>query len=206
VLFQNRERCSLVCSIMTVLKNQGFKVNSNMLKFIKDKIAEIFYSFWNARFPSIDNLMTLVNEVGWFTSYLNKPLQYRSDLLITTQDYTIWKNNRYMFSDRKHKKRKQISLTVPTTNRDRMKTKRAPFAFFIHQMDAYIACRVVLFCILRGSSGFHVPIYKVHDNLITTAMDAVDMPRYYYESYYDLIDPLFIVNRFIYQNLIRYTN
>lgn len=33
------------------------------------KIAEIFYSFWNERFPSIDNLMTFVNEVGWFTSY-----------------------------------------------------------------------------------------------------------------------------------------
>ena len=48
--------------------------------------------------------------------------------------------------DRKHKKRKRLTLSVPSKNRDRAKSLRAPFANFIHQIDASIAMFVILEC------------------------------------------------------------
>ena len=38
-----------------------------------DKVAVGLYQFWENRFPAIHNLMKLVNEVGWFAAYFNRP-------------------------------------------------------------------------------------------------------------------------------------
>lgn len=34
------------------------------------KLADALYRFWGERFPAINNLMTLVNEVGWMTGLI----------------------------------------------------------------------------------------------------------------------------------------
>jgi hypothetical protein len=102
----------------------------NELRFILKKnetykIANVFYEFWENRFPAINNLMTLVNEVGWFASYFNKPVRYQNHYLTTIQDYMV-KNNIHLYVyDWKRKKRKKITLIVPTETRDRAKTLRS---------------------------------------------------------------------------------
>lgn len=81
--------------------------------------------------------------------------------------------------DRKRKRIQQITLTLPTTTRDRMKKKRATFANFIHQkMDASIACIVVMMCIYK-----EIPIYTVHDNFLTNALNARELPAIYTDAF-----------------------
>lgn len=50
------------------------------------KVADALYRFWEERYPGIDNLMTLVNEVGWFSGFFNKPFWYQSEYITTIQD------------------------------------------------------------------------------------------------------------------------
>lgn len=150
-------------------------------------IATAFYEYWNTRFPpTIFNFMKLVNEVGWFASYLNKPVQYRNSFCITRQDYMVKESISVLVFDRKRKKRKKITLAVPSTNRVRAKSMRATFANFRHQTDASIACHVVMSLI-----STYTPIYTVHDNFLTNAMFARKLPTYYTRAFIDLLNPLF---------------
>lgn len=43
------------------------------------KVADALYRFREERYPAIDNLMTLVNEVGCFAGYLKRPIRYHSE-------------------------------------------------------------------------------------------------------------------------------
>lgn len=81
-----------------------------------------------------------------------------------------------------------------------MKSRRATFASFIHQIDATIACHVIGQC---NASG--VPIYTVHYNFFTNALHASTMPKYYINAFFSLRDPLYLINRLIYDNVIRYS-
>jgi hypothetical protein len=107
------------------------------------KIASVFYRFWDAKFPSINMLITLVNEVFFFLlPWINQCLIRTNYLLTTLQETMVNKSIHVWLYDRKKKKGHQISLTLPTTTRDRMKTRRATFANFIHQVDATILKQV----------------------------------------------------------------
>lgn len=71
---------------MTLGKTQhsaASDIHSSLSSILKKnesfKIAGIFYQFWDQKFPSINMLMTLVNEVGWFAATLNRPVSYRKD-------------------------------------------------------------------------------------------------------------------------------
>lgn len=77
------------------------------------------------RYPAINNLMTLVNEVGWFTSFLNKPVRYQSHYLTTVQDYIRSDNVTTTIYNRALKKKHKITLAVPTKKKeDRAKARR----------------------------------------------------------------------------------
>lgn len=56
------------------------------------KVATALYKYWEEKFPAINNLMTLVNEVGWLASFLNRPVRYHSHYLRTVQDYIKCEN------------------------------------------------------------------------------------------------------------------
>lgn len=104
--------------------------------------------------------------------------------------------------DTKRKKRHQITLTIPTTQRNKTKSMRATFANRIHQLDATIASMVIMEC---KREGCPFPIYSVHDNFLTNAWHAHRIPAFYLGAFRDLLDPLFIVNRMLYDNIIRYS-
>lgn len=52
-------------------------------------MADALSKVWEDGFPSFKNLMTLVNEVGWFAGLFNRPpiRCYHSHYFITVQDY-----------------------------------------------------------------------------------------------------------------------
>jgi len=50
------------------------------------KIADALYKYWEDGFPSINTLMNLVNEVGWFTGFLKRHIRYHSYYLTTVQE------------------------------------------------------------------------------------------------------------------------
>lgn len=65
--------------------------------------------------------MFLVYEVGWIAALGGKPGRYRNKLVTTIQDYMTTQSIHVFLYDRKKKKRHKITLTVPTTDRDRSK-------------------------------------------------------------------------------------
>lgn len=61
-------------------------------------------------------------------------------------------------------------------------------------MDASIAGDVVRTCISRA----------YHDNFLTKPQMASQLPIIYNEAFIELMDPLYIIKRLLYLNIIRY--
>lgn len=82
-----------------------------------------------------------------------------------------------------------------------MKSKKATFANLIHQKDATIASLLIKNC-----DSLNIPIYTVHDNFLTTATHAYQIPALYARAFVEgLPGPLFIVNKMLYENIIKYS-
>lgn len=130
-------------------------------------IADLSYEFWTKKDPDISNLMKLINLIGWFCSSLGKPVYYSTPYLTTVQDYMRSEKADIWVYDRANKKRRRVTLRVPTQNRDKRKTQVSTCVNFIHQKDAYIAMAVVnkLMTIKKMPPA---PIYTVHENFVTT--------------------------------------
>jgi len=88
--------------------------------------------------------MNLIRDVSWLTSAMDKPDIYTTPLLTTVQDYMKSEVVNLWVYDRILKKRHQVTLRIPTTNRDRKKTYASSFANFIHQKDANIAVFMII--------------------------------------------------------------
>lgn len=82
-----------------------------------------------------------------------------------------------------------MTLSVPKNKGDTAKSRRATFANFIHQKDAAIATRVVYECILKA-----ILVYTVHENFISTATRAYELPSYYSRTIADLSHPKYLIN------------
>lgn len=89
------------------------------------KLADAFYKLWKERFPDVQNLMNLVNEVGWFAGYRKEPIIYSKKYFTTVQDYIKTKIEKITVYNKALKKRHTVSLSVPTDLKDRAKSKRA---------------------------------------------------------------------------------
>lgn len=63
-------------------------------------------------------------------------------------------------------------------------------------MQLYIACNLIFNCSKGG-----LPIFTVHDNFLTSAAYAAEMPIYYINAFLFHKDP----NRLIYDQIIRYS-
>lgn len=150
--------------------------------------------FFQDRFPGIVNLMELIRNVGWLSSALGKPVFYSTSLYTTVQDYMKTKAAKILLYDRILKKRRQVTLRIPTEDRDQRKTHVATFANFIHQRDAQIAMLMIFHMITIGA-----PVYTVHDNFITTAPYAMRIPYFYIKNIH-FNDP--VINNLIILNLL----
>lgn len=158
------------------------------------KIALIIMKYFKDRFPGIINLMKLVSNVGWLSSALDKPVFYSLPCFTTVQDYMVSKPINVWIYDN-NKKKRQVTLRIPTDKRDRRKTSISTFANFIHQMDAGLALFMIInMCELKA------PVYTVHDNFITNAINANQIPIKYIECY-TLRPPLEVINMYVNRNL-----
>lgn len=163
-------------------------------------IADLSYEFWTKKYPDISNLMKLINLIGWFCSSLGKPVYYSTPYLTTVQDYMRSEKADIWVYDRANKKRRRVTLRVPTQNRDKRKTQVSTCVNFIHQKDAYIAMAVVkkLMTIKKMPPA---PIYTVHENFVTTPIFESMVPQVYIEVFMALGHPIFIISSFIRMNL-----
>ena len=160
-------------------------------------MARSCHDFWVSKYPDIANLMNLLNRIGGFCSYLNRPVRYSIPLFTTVQDYKHWEKGQIWLYDRVSMKRHKVTMLVPTSERDRRKAQVATCVNFIHQKDAYIAMKVVDKLALRG-----VPVYTVHDNFITTPLSATSVPNIYTQVFMEMGPPLRIINYFLNINLL----
>ena len=160
-------------------------------------LANIIYKFYQERFSGIVNLMDLVRNVGWLSAAMKKPVFYSIPIFTTVQDYMKSKAVNIWLYDRINKKRRQVTLRIPTLDRDRKKTTAATFANFIHQKDAYIAMFMILEMLLLGA-----PIYTVHENFITTAPYAMNISDTYIKTFTNGLEPLYYINFYILRNLL----
>lgn len=133
-------------------------------------IAQLCYEFWKIKYPDIANFMKLINLIGWFCAALNRSVHYSIEYFTTVQDYMRSQKAQISVYDRMSKKRRRVTLRVPTGERDKRKTQVSTCVNFIHQKDAFIAMKVVE--ILTNNTNSKAPIYTVHENFITTSIYA----------------------------------
>lgn len=162
------------------------------------KLASLCYEFWSYKYPDIVNFMKLITIISWFCSELEKPVYYSIPYFTTKQDYMSFIKENIVVYERNTKKRRRVTLSVPTINRDRRKTQAAACANFIHQKDAYIAIQVV-----ESLLTLDAPIYTVHDNFITTQPYVKGVPSIYTSVFIKMGNPLKIINEFLFINLIQ---
>jgi len=158
-------------------------------------VSTSFFRFWFDKYPQIKNLMTLINLGGWFAATLNRPVSYHTQYFQSIQDYMKTESVNVFVFDRNKKKRKKISLSIPSTTRDRGKTQRACFANFIHQKDASIALFII-------DNFTHSHLYTVHDNFIVNPNQTNNINHCYISAIQSLGDPLSQVNHFLFNNII----
>lgn len=103
------------------------------------RIAGFFYSFFKENYPDIYNLLHLLNLIGCCCSKMGNPVLYSTKYIPTIQDYMYSKKANIWIFYNKNKKRRRLTLRVPTEKRDSRKTLFATCANLIHQKDAYIA-------------------------------------------------------------------
>jgi DNA-directed RNA polymerase len=182
-------------SVMSASKD----IYSSMLDILKKKeayeVAKAFHAFWAKKYPQILNLMNLINLGGWFAATLNHPVVYHTQYFQSIQDYMMTEPVNVWVFDRKKMTRRKITLSMPTTNRDRNKTQRACFANFIHQKDASIALFII-------DNFNHKNLYTVHDNFIVNPSQANNINHWYASAFQSLGDPLSQVNHYLFYNII----
>lgn len=174
-------------------------VSGSLLSF-KDcyRIGVLCHEFWSEKYPDIANFIKLISLIGWFCSVLDRPVVYSIPYFTTVQDYMRSEGSNIWIYDRVSKKRRRVTLRVPTSDRDRRKTHAATCANFIHQKDAFIAMKVVEELVL--STG--APVYTVHENFITTAYYAIRVSAIYTGVFMNMGAPLRVRNEFLNMNLI----
>lgn len=165
-------------------------------------ISAACFRFWSQKFASMNSLIELIRSIGKIMSLANRPVIYSVPYYSTVQDYIKMKTVKVSVytvnkKDNKDKRLRRLSLRIPSSERDSVKTKTATFANFFHQKDANIAMKVV-----NDILGINAPIYTVHDNFIITAEYSRLEPLIYSNAISELGPPNKRVNKYIYDNVI----
>lgn len=163
-------------------------------------VAYHCFQFWKEKYSGLNSLIQLIRSIGWIASARECPVFYRVPYFTTVQDYMKMEPINIRIYDRLNKRCRQVTLRIPTENRDRRKTEIATFVNFIHQKDAQIAMGVVESMLNTKAA----PMYTVHDNFITTSSHSDFLPKCYSKVVGNLGAPLIIINEFIYMNVIKH--
>jgi DNA-directed RNA polymerase len=159
-------------------------------------LAELCFDFWRENYSNMNCLINLIKNIGWLVSFRGDHVIYHNNLFRTIQKYTKQESVNAWIFDKVNKKRRQVTLRVSTDKNDRRKSEISTFVNFIHQLDAYISMKMI-----AVARQFGFPIYTVHDNFITTANYSDGLANIYRKVFvYE--DPLAIINRYIYNNLV----
>ena len=165
-----------------------------LTKSESNRIATQCFAFWKEKYPEMSILIELISDIGWYASTLDLPVRYSTEYFTTVQDYKCTKPVYIWIYDRLQKKRRRVTMRIPTTMRDRRKTMVATFANFIHQKDAYIAMKMIL--------KTQAPVFTRHDIFITTPLYARSFPHLYNKVISELGSPLEFINKLILCNLL----
>lgn len=141
--------------------------------------------------------MKLITIISWFSSTKDRAVVYSIPYFTTKQDYMSFVKENISVYERITKKRRRVTLQIPTMKRDRRKTQTSTCVNFIHQKDAYIAMKVIESLLSQRAA-----IYTVHDNFITTPPYVKVVPDIYTKVFINMGHPLQIINEFIKKNLI----
>lgn len=179
-----------------------FKVLSSFITYKEAlMLSKLCFEYWQNKYKGVDSLIKLVRHTSWIASASEHALWYSSSYFSTEQDYHVFEPIKLSVYDRLHKKRRQITLRVPTDRRNRTKTLTSTFANFIHQKDANIAMHVVHYTLNDDT-----PIYTVHDNFLTNSTNCRNMKKYYLCAFHELTPPLSLISLFMAENLLEWQN
>lgn len=191
-------------------------IRGDLKQFVKRsecmKLTNLCFEFWKHQYNHMEAFINLVKTVGWMNSMCDQPVSYSTPVVskldldfdsnikigfTTQQDYRIMESYHILVDDRQSRKKRRVSLRLPTKRRDRRKTQVSTFVNFIHQKDAFLAMRVI-----EKMISIQAPIYTVHDNFITNAYTADLLPKFYLRVIKDMGPPLRVVNQFLLDNLL----
>lgn len=161
------------------------------------QLSKYCHFFFENKFPDIVHLMKFISKMAWFCSAVNKPVVYSTDYYLSLQDYLCSTTENIQIYNRLTKKRRRVTLRIPTSKKDKRKTQVSTFANFIHQKDAFIAMRVIHTLLWNKA-----PLYTVHDNFLTILPFVVYTPFVYLSIFDQLRSPIEFINLFILWNLI----
>jgi sulfatase maturation enzyme AslB (radical SAM superfamily) len=185
------------------LMSTACDLNEHFSHFITKKecfdVASVCFKLWRTKYQRMENLIRFIRHIGWIASARDCPVLYKVPYFTTVQDYMVMEATNIWVFDRLHKKRRRVTLRVPSSKRDRRKTEISTFVNFIHQKDAHIAM-----CVVEEMLELGAPIYTVHDNFITTAQYSHFIPLIYSNVICNMGPPLLIINEFIYYNVIKH--
>lgn len=187
-------------------------LNAKLSKYMPyEDIVSIFNhcsKFWKDNFAKLIQLMDLINMVSWMGAAHDHPVKYSSNYWTSIQDYMLCDSAKAKIqyetneTPKKVIKRSSVTLNITTDIRDTRKTGTSSFANFIHQKDAFAAVSFVDYLLQYQVNKGSIPIYIVHDNYLTTPEYAAICPAIYRRALVSMGHPLFIINNFIYDNII----
>ncbi|XP_073313487.1 probable DNA-directed RNA polymerase [Primulina huaijiensis] len=160
-------------------------------------LAKLGIAYLNNKYPDIVNFMKLISIISWFSSVMDRAVVYSITYFTTRQDYMSFIKEKIYVYERNSKKKRRVTIYVPSMERDMRKTQSSACANFIHPKDAYIAMKVV-----ESLLSLRAPIYTVYDNFITTPPYVRIVPDIYTQVFINMGFPLKIINAFIKSNLI----
>lgn len=141
-------------------------IRNDVKQFIKGsdcmKLTNLCFEFWKSKYSHMHGFLNLIKIIGWMNSMCDRPVFYKtpadsldeSKIFFTTlQDYRIMDSYHIWVYDRQLRKKRRVSLRIPSERRDRRKSNVSTFVNFIHQKDAFLAMRVVELLMSIGCPG-----------------------------------------------------
>lgn len=189
----------------TVLRDLNAKLSKYMPYEDIVSISNHCSEFWKDNFAKLIQLMDLINMVSWIGAAHDRPVKYSSNYWASIQDYILCDSAKAKIqyeTPKKVIKRSSVTLNITTDIRDTRKTGSSSFANFIHQKDAFAAVCFVDYLLQYQVNKGSIPIYTVHDNYLTTPEYAGICPAIYRRALVSMGHPLFIINNFIYDNIV----
>ena len=189
----------------TMRNDLRVKLANYMMADDIELVSDHCINFWKDNFVKLNQLMDLIHSISWIGAAHDHPVKYSTNYWTTLQDYKLCDSTKVNFQYKtpdKGDKKSSVTLNITTDVRDTRKTSSSSFANFIHQKDAFAALCFMDYLLQYQDNKGAIPLYIVHDNYVTTPEHAAICPAIYRRALVSMGHPLFIINKFIYDNII----